>query len=70
MNDFVDVPCPTGPDKRRGKTVSSRSLSGTRWLHNPHQRRWYMVALCPHCRGVHKPHGIREDRLVIPKKAM
>lgn len=67
MNNFVDVPCPR---LQRGTTIGGGSLCGTRWLHNPQQRKWYMVKLCPRCRGVHKPQGIREDRLVIPNRAM
>lgn len=64
MSTFVDAPCPI--ITARGRTVVAGNLYGTRWLHNPQQRRWYFVKECPECRGIHKPRGVREDRLVIP----
>lgn len=73
MNRFVDVGCPDGTPHRkteRGKTVKVGTPLGTRWLHNPEQRKWYMVKLCPACKGVHRPENVRNDRLVIPRSAM
>lgn len=68
MNRFVDAPCPILVE--RGRTVSGTQLVGTRWLHNPQTKKWYMVKLCPQCKQVHKPADVRDDRLVIPNKAM
>jgi hypothetical protein len=63
MNQFVDVPCPILT--ARGKTLNDGRLMGTRWLHNPQIKRWYMVKRCPQCGAIHKPADIREDRLII-----
>lgn len=65
MNRFVDAPCPIITE--RGKTTNDGRLLGTRWLHNPQTKKWYMVKRCPECKKIHKPVDIREDRLIIPK---
>lgn len=64
MARFVDAPCPI--KTKRGKTLNDGRMLGTRWLHNPQVKKWYFVKHCPYCKGIHKPEGIREDRLIIP----
>lgn len=63
MNRFVDAPCPILTE--RGKTLNDGRLLGTRWLHNPQTKKWYMVKRCPECGAIHKPADVREDRLII-----
>ena len=70
MNRFVDVSCPSPGAAPRGRTLTVLDLSGTRWLHNPNTRKWYMVKVCPHCRGVHPPAGVHTDRLVVPPRSL
>lgn len=69
MNTFVDVPCDRANPTGRGKTIPANRQVGTRWLHNPQTRKWYMVAVCPYCRGVHAPKDVRSDRLVYPRRS-
>lgn len=67
MAQFVDAPCPIITE--RGKTTNDGRLLGTRWLHNPQVKKWYLVKTCPECKQIHKPANIREDRLVIPPRS-
>lgn len=58
---FVEVPCPSRD--WRGTTVHAGKRVGTLYLHDPSQRSWTIIKHCPHCRAVHKPAGVRDNRI-------